>query len=411
MGFRASFKMEERMKKILAALLVFCFLVGTSGCQKTYTVGQPENAGASGMKSEKVDTDQEETLFDFIIHIGDDVLKFPMEIEELTALGYVPDGTLEGMLKPQEINTEICFSKGNIKFRAEIYNSGIDTKALPECKVGGLAAETTEEGQEEQIALPGQIILGSSDTDAVRESYGVPGNIYHRDGAEIYSYENSASQQVLLYFKDGILAKIDIHNYVMDLPGDESETMVQNLETPEEVEEYQAPEVLDEDLKSTMVKLDDETYNLPAPVQQFLDAGWEIAPGELETVIYGEGTGQVTLTKGSSVLQVPVRNYSSKAAKLDGCFVTRLTVNESTGAVKAELPMGIGLGISEQDLKQALKAYEYTTEETDLSRSYFIGSLDSEQKAGAEDGVLVLVEKASEKVISISVTGTKLSEE
>lgn len=215
----------------------------------------------------------------------------------------------------------------------------------------------------------GDVVLGESTMDDVKEFYGEPTSI-----------SESSSSTVLYYYKDG-----DDSNYYSSLrfgfeEGNDklSYIGVKNDEAPEGMEDvevsdeapdylsnYKAPSSLGNDFSSGNVEIEGVVYNVPVPMQVLTDNGWTY--DEEDTFVVGAGQGySVALEQDDKTIYVTCYNLSTSATYLKYTIVTSITYYPySDNAVDFKLPGGLSGESTDEDVQKFLtdngvKDYEYT---------------------------------------------------
>ena len=171
-----------------------------------------------------------------------------------------------------------------------------------------------------------------------------------------YEYEIGSYAKLQFDNDTGVLSSIEME-YMKQPKGYDDSISVDNVTIPDIAKTYKAPDKISDDLLDFTLELDGDLYQLPAPVAAFTANGWKIEESESDMELSGRRNGRAVLTKGDLELELAINNYSDDATICDYCFVQCVYPS----AIKCDLPTklsnNIALGMSESDLKSALKGY------------------------------------------------------
>lgn len=213
----------------------------------------------------------------------------------------------------------------------------------------------------------GAITLGVSKAEDVKAVLGEADNEYDgSSGSKTLTYYGEhdnygIDSSLRFYFGDTkLLTSINIENDV------EPEDFVQaevSDETPEYLSAYVEPKELGSDPLSGNVQIDKKVYNLPCPMQKFLDNGWSYNVSD-DTL----GAGQrclVPVAIGDDRIYLEAVNPMDYAVHLNNTIVVAVQVNVySRTKLDFQIPGGINISSTDDDIKKFLESnkienYEY----------------------------------------------------
>jgi hypothetical protein len=203
-----------------------------------------------------------------------------------------------------------------------------------------------------ELIFPGGIAIGTSSMDDVQKAYGDPSDTYESDTSTRWTYtqQTYASAQVSFDNETKKVSGMYMENIFMDEPAQGSSS-ASTGEVPDSVKNYKAPQDLGTDPKSFNVKYAGDLYTLPAPVRAFTDNGWTVIdkgvmiPARSYDVAY-------QISKNNQTLRAQIYNYSDTEQPAENCFVTKISCSTLGPNLTLELPGGITMDSSYQDIKK-----------------------------------------------------------
>jgi hypothetical protein len=306
---------------------------------------------------------------DYQVQIDDQVYQFPMMYTEFEALGWTVNEDDLSDLQPNQYDT-VRFTKGDAKCTVYVLNLGKNTLPAQECIIGGISIDRFDWPLDEgsTITLPGGIVRGSADGDAIEAAYGTPSDTYEGDLYKEYTYETDSYCEIELqvYTESGTLESLKIRNFVEPEdfdPGEVSE------EVPEAVSSYTKPDSLSDNPADYQMELDGEVYALPVPVSVLAADGWELDTSASDSEISAGSYGWVTLQKGGQQIRKIAVNPEDYATIPENCWIEELTIGGYTLEAEGGVPGGIKEGMTETDFLKVLEDngidYEVTSESGD----------------------------------------------
>lgn len=298
-------------------------------------------------QSEKTSVEMPEelsdNLYDFQIAMDGQVYQFPMWFDDFEALGWEYLGDRTEVLYANEYLYAEPWQKDGVTIYTSIANLSLNAIAPEEGQVCGLNFDDYQmRNCDWKIELPKGIAFEESTREDILKAYGEPTDEY--DGALCYKYSN-----ILEY--DGAL------------------------------------------------------YQLPCPIQEFTDNGFEIQEKNSDMVIGAGDTGMAELMKDNQKIHVSVKNFAPYATILENCFVIEL--DDYDYGANSKFPMvfpgGITFGSSEEEVLAAIADYNYESSESGKSTYYYVYGADEYSTYGYQ----IIVE--DDKVTSLRARQTDIN--
>ena len=150
--------------------------------------------------------------------------------------------------------------------------------------------------------------------------------------------------------------------FIDSIPARKTETSTQ---VPEYLSQYVAPTQLGDDITLGIFKLEGKMYQLPAPVGEFIDAGWQIT--QKPNFITALGRGDIKMERNGVKIELTVRNSDFLQTIPENCEAISITVDSS-----CEIPGGFYIGMPLQDADNIAGKYFSASEriETDIAVRY-----------------------------------------
>lgn len=352
----------------------------------------PTSSSAPIVKPEVIELSN--SLQDHTFRLGGVVYKLPVPYAALAQNGWTlssGDVTSESWLGGQQEAAAKMVKDGK-QILAYIYNDGEHAKKISDCLVGAVEAEQDDVGD---FCVAAGMTFGATE-DALTNALGTPSERNETDSLLTLTWNIGQMAQLKLRLYSGNQEKystITLSNYVLS-----TEKFENKEEAPSYLSDYIAPDALGSDLLSSIVSVDGVLYELPAPLQAFLDNGWSISSGA-GSVLSG-GTAELKLKNGEHTLEVRVANLSLYKTSPANCVVTRIYA-ENTGGTVITLPGGISLGMTEAEVSglipDIMDVYEGT-----YSISYSL----SDYAEGRDFRLNVVIDKETRVVSSMQVINT-----
>ena len=274
------------------------------------------------------------------------VYKLPVLYSQFTADGWVlVPGKNEDYSEDTYIaGTDTLFVsliKEGSTIQAGILNPDGHAQKLKDCYIGSIKVS---QPFSMDFCIAKDITQDSTPEDLLA-AFGRPSFQY--DEGNYLSWDWDHGYHITLsYTKNSESASLRLDNFT---PADADTPTVE--EPPAFLSEYEAPTALGEDLYSGTFLLAGDLYTLPAPLQVFLDKGWQVAFGS-QTLVSG-GSGYIHLSRGQDELSLSVSNPSPYKTLLENCLVTEISIYESN-TLEAILPGNISIGLSREELQSRI---------------------------------------------------------
>jgi len=358
--------------------------------------GTENNKPGDDTANDDVKIEMSDNLFDFTFELEGVVYKLPCRYEDLTKNGWTISSTgynSESKIAGKSYDS-FNMSKDGRRITVYIYNMSGNVKPIKDCKIGGIECDAY---YDVDFAVA-QGITVKSTVDEIKTAFGVPGytsNGSDYDSLTYYAQKDSSHNFVKFYVtKDGKYSTITLQNFIET----EDDKTTTSTERPAYLEEYKKPTVMGNDLKSAVVKIEEDLYQLPAPVSEFIDNGWEII--EQSGDVVAGGTDSIRIEKNGKKLNLYIVNYAEYQTTVENCVVYKVYVdyyNEVSVLVGSDAK-SITVGTAKADI-DAIVSDDFDYYEGTYSHSYSY----SEYKE-REFGISISVDKETGKVSSISIS-------
>ncbi len=357
---------------ILLCLMSLLFL---SGCQKKDNTQKPEEIPQQE-ENQKPEVSLSENLWDFEFSIGENEWKLPLELSKWEEKGWsVEEKQEETMLDAETYIEGETLKNQEQKIYVDFVNSEGKKKSLKECYVGGILLKYEEKGPYYQ--LPAGITLGESTIVEVTDKFGTPTDEYEEkeDIYITYKYGKYKEAELVFHIDDEVLYQVRLKNY-RELENGEEQI---SDEIPEVVKEYEAPEEYNGDFQEYVVRYDNCFYQIPAPVLEFVENGWEISKEGSDNYVKAGRHGYVTLEKNGQSLYAVVKNYGEETTDIQNTFVTNLSGDFDVTKVSIGVGDEIVLGMAAGEMKERLDESLYERNEEEKGENYFLYSDESKK--------------------------------
>lgn len=356
----------------------------------------PDNNTTDDTTNESVEITMSDDLYDFTFELEGVVYKLPCKYEDLTKNGWTISS--RGYNSESKIagNSYDSFymSKDGRKIIVYSYNMSGNVKTIKDCKIGGIECEAYNEVD---FVIAKNITVKSS-VKEIKTAFGVPG--YSNSGSDYesmtyYAQKDSSYNSVKFYItNDGKYSSIEMKNFIET----EDDKTTTSTERPSYLDEYKAPTAMGKDLKSAVVKIEGDLYQLPAPVSEFIDNGWKIVQQSGDVV--AGGTDSIRVEKNGKKIDLYIVNYAEYQTTVENCAVYKVYADDYG---KASVLIGsdaksITVGTAKADVDAAISS-DFDYYEGTYSHSYSY----SEYKE-RDFSVSIRVDQETGNVSSVSVS-------
>ncbi len=336
---------------IVIGVLAIAIIIGIIAAVSGNKTGKEDNdTTPTPAKTEKVEMSDE--LSDFTFKLNGVVYQLPFAYTQLVENGWTitSSGISSDSMVTGSSYEYVTMANDGKKITAYIINLGGDSKAIRECKVGGIECELYQ-GIDFSIAKG---ITCDTTVEKIREAFGTPSSTDSSDDHTSVRYIFGDNNYVRFYIYDENsdsrqYSSIEMKNYVAD----ENDNTQTNDKVPKYLSDYKAPKQLGEDIVSGIFNLDGKLYELPAPVSEFFDDGWTFAssPGS----IVSGGKDSAELEKNGIKIDISLRNFESYQTIAENCAVIGIDVDEYTNdELKFSLPGGLNKGLTKAETESIL---------------------------------------------------------
>lgn len=346
-------------------------------------------------------TELSNDLYSFQVSINGVIHQFPMWYSDFEALGWTFRDDSSETLSSNQYSVADVWLKDDIKVYSTMANLSINTAPYTNCMVAGISLEKSylkESGWE--IVLPGGITYGVSTKDDIIAAYGDPSSDFDSDLYYKMAYELDYHEYVNLYvYKDsGVLEKIEIEN-IIELEGADNSV---DPTVPDIVKNYVAPTEVGDDLYQFNFELEGNLYTLPCPVSELLANGFTINENNSDSVFPANGYGWVEFRYNNQTYFTIVENYADYATTAENCFVTSMTSSIYDPDFALTIPCGITRGMTEEEILELIKDFNYTTSTSSGFTYYKIRHPEGDSLDGFDitikDGEVIIIEIANDEM-------------
>lgn len=356
----------------------------------------PDNNTTDDTTNESVEITMSDDLYDFTFELEGVVYKLPCKYEDITKNGWTISSTGYNSESKIAGNSYDSFymSKDGRKIIVYSYNMSGNVKTIKDCKIGGIECEAYNEVD---FVIAKNITVKSS-VKEIKTAFGVPG--YSNSGSDYesmtyYAQKDSSYNSVKFYItNDGKYSSIEMKNFIET----EDDKTTTSTERPSYLDEYKAPTAMGKDLKSAVVKIEGDLYQLPAPVSEFIDNGWKIVQQSGDVV--AGGTDSIRVEKNGKKIDLYIVNYAEYQTTVENCAVYKVYADDYG---KASVLIGsdaksITVGTAKADVDAAISS-DFDYYEGTFSHSYIY----SEYKE-RDFSVSIRVDQETGDVSSVSVS-------
>ena len=280
---------------------------------------------------------------DFTFTLEGKVYGLPTHYQNFVNNGWKIDGTRSDIGEDDKIpgytRVYLYLSNGNTYFSAELTNMSGHARVAKDCDITEI---TIEANDELDLQLTGGIHCLST-VDEVQAAYGAPSSINsYTDYASLkYEVDSYIYMSFLIYGETTKYNEITLCNVVAQ----ERDATTPKDERPSYLDDYVAPTELGSDVTSTVFQLDGVLYQLPCPVEEFLNNGWTVKRDSIGSLGAGNDEYGLTLTKDDCDINLTMINYSEYETYTKYCAVSGISISgyEFKDAPKdiVQLPGGV----------------------------------------------------------------------
>lgn len=386
------------MKKI-AIILCISMMSALAGCNKGVKEEKVNTAPKIEIESveEKVVEEEDLTLSDdlysFEIIMNGNKYKIPFKYEELKSEGWTIEYEETETLEPSQYGLVSAEDKNGTHTMLSLINFTKNVIELKDSYVGAIKIDEYYGLDNFEIILPKGITIGSS-LEEIIEAYGEPSDTYESDLYTSITYEADIYKEIEFYIdkETNRLTEIDMQNFE-DEPADLESNASSTVE--DEAYEYEAPNELGDDILSFNVKADEVVYHLPVPFSVMEAEGWVIETKPSDEIAAKSSTFGFVLRKGNIKFRASFSNLGNSVATPEKCMVTAIKSDIYDNNIFIELPKGITMNSSEEDI---MKAYGESIEREEEGNYIYFTAKEKVQR-----DVSIVISSETGKITSIEV--------
>ncbi len=341
------------MKRIVAFLVFICLLLCGCGENKVETtVSYPLDESKAAM-GDSIDS--------YTVAINGKVFAFPTYYSSFATTGFELGSNLKNATLQSGQYSIYKVSKGEVQTEIYIANLSDAEQKLTDCIVCGVVAK---ENGNAVIELPKGISFGAP-IDAVKNKYGTPkGEEKSEEYPNILCY-GTKTEGARLCFKDDKLFEVFYFRIT------DPETLLFSETTPDEIKNYQDPEVLSSKLSDFTFYLYGTTYTMPLPVSRLVSAGWIKVAEEEYIPANTTVENAVKLTAANSTLTLGVKNVANYPTTVGNCLVTSIKSNINQ-KLDLTLANGCRVGATAYNLENTFGKENFTKIEKGKENTYYV---------------------------------------
>lgn len=371
------------MKRILAIICLLLTPVLLMGCGNNSNGKNGENGENNQTASEPDGSvPKSEDLYSFEISLNGKLYTLPEDFSEFEKNGWTIEKRKSDKIAPKKEMVCVHIKNGDAEAEVDLFNNDLDELPINKCKVGTVIVGDSDIETGTDITLPKGIKIRST-KDEIIKAYGEPTESEeitpeYKDAepftALSYRIQGGQSIEFNISNESNKITQIELKNLVQDedkstaKKDSSSKNDSGSNEIPESVTKYEAPKEFSNDLNSFNIKYDGVLYSIPALVAEFEKNGWKVvdAPELIAARDYKFG---VILQKDNKNLSVIVYNDSPNATSAENCFVAGIMADEYLKKIPLELPKGITIGSSKDDVDKAYSDCEVKKDSPDDNTS------------------------------------------
>lgn len=243
--------------------------------------------------------------------------------------------------------------------KAYVINHSIDSQPLSKCMIYQISFsdEFAKNSGAEITLCKNSFKLTETPPEKVKSVLGKATLAIIEDKSVKYRYEaKPIKDREDLYttycFDNDVLSSVTIRNKL------KPENFVQpevTEQTPDFINEYQAPSSLGDDIISGNYSLNGVLYNFPTPLKELTANGWTY-DSETEPIAPSRMEKSIKLKNGNSTMEIETYNPLPTATTLDNSIVTRINVEDESNC-ELILPGNIEIGLPKKDLFDVVKEH------------------------------------------------------
>ncbi|MBU3102706.1 hypothetical protein [Clostridium gasigenes] len=360
------------MKKLL---LILCLVTSVSlfSCSKGETNKdiQDKKLIQEDVNSDKISSPKSDDLYSFEIVLNGVDYNLPIAFSELEKNGWVIKEADLINLEPSQHTLGTILKNGDKEINSYIFNSSENVQSADKCIVGGIAIDEYYAENGLKLVLPKGITLGSS-KEEVLSAYGEPTDSYESELYTKFTYEVNTYKtiDIMIDIETNKVSQIDLRNFNDSPDKTNSSESANSNESISKSSTYKSPKELTDDLLSFNVKYDGVLYNVPVPFAELEKDGWVIESAPYEKIDAKDTAFGFILRKGNISLDTNLYNELDTSTSYKNCLVTSLISNDTDTKLPIELPKGIKVGSTQQDVESAFSNLEVVKEDDPSYISY-----------------------------------------
>lgn len=265
-------------------------------------------------------------LSDFMFYLEGTVYQLPLPYQVFKNLGWsIKETSYDPVYEDTEMSansyTLATLTNGRVEIGVSFINLSGNVKQVKDCNIGEISIEARDNLD---FYIAGGIDCMST-AEEITAQYGTPTQMSTYDDYSYYTYEfdSYVRARFSVYNTNTTYNTIELRNFVA---GATDETEISD-ERPAYLDSYTAPSSLGTDPTKTRFQLDGVLYEIPCPITEFLNNGWEITYDSVGSLGGGNDAYGVTITKGDYDISLSVANFGKQQVAVKNCAVTEVEFN------------------------------------------------------------------------------------
>lgn len=308
---------------------------------------------------------------DFTFELDGELYQLPTHYDSFKNNGWkidddYSDELIDGEKLPAKSRLYTTLSNGAVDFSVEFINMSGNARKITDCDIGTVTVKAND-----NLNLKIASGIGCmSKLEDIQNAFGTPSSTSTYSDYSYFKYEADTyvGMTFYVYNENTKYNEITLRNCVAR---DRDETVAKE-ERPAYLDTYVAPTELGTDVEKTVFELDGVVYQLPCPLDAFLDNGWTIRSDSIGTLGAWNDEYGVSLEKGNFRFDVTMINLSDYETYTKNCAVSAVSFsgynmkNLPDDIVK--LPGGVTLRSTAADVEKLYEDLDFY--ESSLAKSY-----------------------------------------
>lgn len=297
---------------------------------------------------------------DFTFEMDGEVYQLPCAYSVFADNGWTLDADYSGFDEDAELSGYSYeygyLTNGAVRITVWFINMSGNARAVGDCDIGSI---TVEASNNVGMTVASGITCLSTEEE-IKAAFGEPTSISKSDSYVSMTYEvdDYVEMEFYLYLDNASYNEITLKNCVAS----ERDATTVSDERPDYLDDYEAPDELSDDPTDTMFKLDGKLYQLPCPLSEFTDDGWEVSYSTISSLGAGLSDYGYYLEKDGVEISLQLMNFGKNEVVAENCAVSYVEFysGDLDGAADDFVVMagGIDLGTDWSDIDEICSGWD-----------------------------------------------------